>query len=116
MMSPTSIAQFIRPGSLNFELLIIDEASQMRPEFSVSCIMRADQFVVVGDANQLPPSDHFQVASLNDGDDGGDGVGVHDGTVTILDRANPALRTTPRRKWHYSSQPQRLTQQDANTT
>lgn len=110
MMSPTSIAQFIRPGSLNFDLLIIDEASQMRPEFSVSCIMRADQFVVVGDANQLPPSDHFQVASLDDGDDDGDGVGVNDGTESILDLANQRFRTKPRLKWHYRSQHESLIQ------
>lgn len=110
MMSPTSIAQFIRPGTLNFDLLIIDEASQMRPEFSVSCIMRADQFVVVGDANQLPPSDHFQVASLDDGDDDGDGVGVNEGTESILDLANQRFRTKPRLKWHYRSQHESLIQ------
>jgi very-short-patch-repair endonuclease len=110
MMSPTSIAQFIRPGSLNFDLLIIDEASQMRPEFSVSCIMRADQFVVVGDANQLPPSDHFQVASQDDGDDDGDGVGVNEGTESILDLANQRFRTKPRLKWHYRSQHESLIQ------
>ena len=110
MMSPTSIAQFIRPGTLNFDLLIIDEASQMRPEFSVSCIMRADQFVVVGDANQLPPSDHFQVAGQDDGDDDGDGVGVNEGTESILDLANQRFRTKPRLKWHYRSQHESLIQ------
>jgi len=110
MMSPTSIAQFVRPGSLNFDLLIIDEASQMRPEFSVSCIMRADQFVVVGDANQLPPSDHFQVANLDDREDDGDGVGVNEGTESILDLANQRFRTKPRLKWHYRSQHESLIQ------
>ena len=110
MMSPTSIAQFIRPGSLKFDLLIVDEASQMRPEFSVSCIMRADQFVVVGDANQLPPSDHFQVASTDDGDGDGDGVGVDESTESILDLANQRFRTKPRLKWHYRSQHESLIQ------
>lgn len=110
MMSPTSIAQFIRPGSLKFDLLIVDEASQMQPEFSVSCIMRADQFVVVGDANQLPPSDHFQVASTDDGDDDGDGVGVDESTESILDLANQRFRTKPRLKWHYRSQHESLIQ------
>ncbi len=109
MMSPTSIAQFIRPGSLSFDLLIIDEASQMRPEFSVSCILRADQFVVVGDANQLPPSDHFQVASL-DGEGDSDGVGVDEGTESILDLAKQRFRTQPRLKWHYRSQHESLIQ------
>lgn len=109
MMSPTSIAQFIRPGSLTFDLLIVDEASQMRPEFSISCILRAEQFIVVGDANQLPPSDHFQVAgTVDDGDD--DGVGVDESTESILDLANQRFRRKPRLKWHYRSQHESLIQ------
>lgn len=110
MMSPTSIAQFIRPGSLKFDLLIVDEASQMRPEFSVSCIMRADQFVVVGDANQLPPSDHFQVASTDNGNEDGEGIGIDESTESILDLANQRFRTKPRLKWHYRSQHESLIQ------
>lgn len=110
MMSPTSIAQFIRPGSLKFDLLIVDEASQMRPEFSVSCIMRADQFVVVGDANQLPPSDHFQVATTDGDDDDGDGIGVDENTESILDLANQRFRSKPRLRWHYRSQHESLIQ------
>jgi hypothetical protein len=32
LMSPISVAQFIPPGSLEFDLCVIDEASQVRPE------------------------------------------------------------------------------------
>jgi superfamily I DNA and/or RNA helicase len=32
MMSPLSLAKFMKPGSLGFDILVIDEASQMRPE------------------------------------------------------------------------------------
>lgn len=108
MMSPTSVAQFIRPGELNFDTLIIDEASQMRPEYSVSCMLRADQLIVVGDANQLPPSDHFQMASANDDDD--DGIGVDENTESILDLANQRFYRKPRLKWHYRSQHESLIQ------
>jgi superfamily I DNA and/or RNA helicase len=81
MMSPASVAQYIRPGSLAFDLLVIDEASQMRPEFALSAILRGQQFVVVGDANQLPPADHFQLATSIDGGGGGDdGLGVDGAT------------------------------------
>lgn len=109
MMSPTSAAQFIRPGDLTFDLLIVDEASQMRPEYSISCMLRANQFVVVGDANQLPPSDHFQIASANDDEDD-DGVGVDESTESILDLANQRFRKKPRLKWHYRSQHESLIQ------
>ena len=32
LMSPISAAQFLPPGSVDFDLLLIDEASQVRPE------------------------------------------------------------------------------------
>lgn len=107
MMSPTSAAQYIRPDTLTFDLLVVDEASQMRPEFAVSSVLRGAQFVVVGDANQLPPSDHFQVAG--DGGDGG-GLGIAEDTESILDLANERFRRKRRLKWHYRSQHESLIQ------
>ncbi len=59
MMSPLSVAQFLPPRSLTFDLLIIDEASQMRPEDAVGAVARAGQIVVVGDPKQLPPTSFF---------------------------------------------------------
>ncbi|QHL92039.1 hypothetical protein GVO57_14200 (plasmid) [Sphingomonas changnyeongensis] len=109
MMSPTSAAQYIRPNSIRFDLLVIDEASQMRPEFAVSAILRADQIVVVGDANQLPPSDFFS-ASLSDGEGDGDDGSATEDTESILDLANQRLRRKRRLRWHYRSQHERLIQ------
>nr|WP_319483466.1 DUF3320 domain-containing protein [uncultured Cohaesibacter sp.] len=59
LMSPLSVAQFIPPGSMRFDLLIIDEASQVRPEDALGVVARADQIVVVGDQKQLPPTSFF---------------------------------------------------------
>lgn len=59
LMSPISVAQFIPPGTLTFDLLVIDEASQVRPEDALGAIARARQIVVVGDKKQLPPSSFF---------------------------------------------------------
>jgi superfamily I DNA and/or RNA helicase len=60
LMSPMSVAQYVPPGSAGFDLVIIDEASQMRPEYAVGAIARGAQVVVVGDPKQLPPTDFFQ--------------------------------------------------------
>ena len=106
MMSPASAAQYIQPGAVDFDVLVVDEASQMRPEFAVSSIMRAKQFVVVGDANQLPPSNHFG-ARTPDGD-GDDGVGVDADAESILDVANQRFRRKRRLKWHYRSRHESL--------
>ena len=59
LMSPISVAQFLPPGTISFDLLVIDEASQVRPEDALGAIARAAQIVVVGDKKQLPPSSFF---------------------------------------------------------
>ena len=59
LMSPISIAQFLPPKSLRFDLLVIDEASQVRPEDAIGAIARCNQIVVVGDQKQLPPTSFF---------------------------------------------------------
>lgn len=59
LMSPISVAQFLTPGKIQFDLLVIDEASQVRPEDALGAIARAVQIVVVGDAKQLPPTSFF---------------------------------------------------------
>ncbi|EQB10363.1 DUF3320 domain-containing protein [Novosphingobium lindaniclasticum] len=67
LMSPISVAQFLTPGVVSFDLLVIDEASQVRPEDALGAIARARQIVVVGDKKQLPPSSFFD-RLLADGD------------------------------------------------
>ena len=59
LMSPISIAQFLPAGSLDFDLLVIDEASQVLPADALGAIARTRQIVVVGDQKQLPPTSFF---------------------------------------------------------
>src|SRR5262249_18391733 len=56
MMGPLSVAQYIAPGHLKFDLVVMDEASQLKPEDALGAIARGGQLVVVGDPKQLPPS------------------------------------------------------------
>ncbi|HEY1112990.1 MAG TPA: DUF3320 domain-containing protein [Chitinophagaceae bacterium] len=59
MMSPLSIANFLPPGALEFDLVIFDEASQVRPVDALGALLRGKQVVVVGDTKQLPPTSFF---------------------------------------------------------
>jgi AAA domain len=59
LMSPVTVAQFLPPGSVDFDLLVIDEASQVRPEDALGLIARCRRIVVVGDKKQLPPTNFF---------------------------------------------------------
>ena len=71
LMSPISVSRFLKPGGLTFDLLLMDEASQIKPEESIGAILRAKQVVVVGDQKQMPPSSFFdkQVMDEEDEDD-----------------------------------------------
>ena len=59
MMSPISVAQYLHPGAVTFDLVVIEEASQVRPEEALGVIARCSQIVVVGDRKQLPPTSFF---------------------------------------------------------
>jgi predicted RNase H-like HicB family nuclease len=73
MMSPMSVAQYLEPGKHLFDLLVVDEASQMKPEDALGALMRCGQAVIVGDPQQLPPTDFFSVSNDGDGQDAQDG-------------------------------------------
>jgi very-short-patch-repair endonuclease len=59
MMSPMSIANFLPPGKLEFDVVVFDEASQVKAVDAFGAILRAKQVVVVGDTRQMPPTDFF---------------------------------------------------------
>lgn len=60
MMSPMSVATFIAPGRLTFDIVIFDEASQIKVVDAMIPILRGKQVVVVGDSKQMPPTDFFE--------------------------------------------------------
>ncbi len=67
MMSPISVAQYLEPGSISFDLLLIDEASQVSPVDAFGAMARAKQMVIVGDSKQLPPTRFFSKMLDDDG-------------------------------------------------
>ena len=101
MMSPLSVAQFLEPENLHFDLLVFDEASQIRPSDAVGAFIRADQIIVVGDSRQLPPTNFFDVQMEEEELDEVLEVGA--GLESILDEV--AVSGTPRLRlrWHYRS-------------
>ena len=104
MMGPMSAANYLAPGELEFDLVVMDEASQVKPEDSLGVIARGKQLVVVGDPKQLPPTSFFD-RSADDLDD--DEVAAVSDTDSILDAALP-LFPMRRLRWHYRSQHENL--------
>jgi superfamily I DNA and/or RNA helicase len=60
MMSPLAVSTYLNSDDFRFDLVIFDEASQVRPYDAISAIYRGDQIVVAGDQKQLPPSNFFE--------------------------------------------------------
>lgn len=111
LMSPISIAQFLPPGTMEFDLLVIDEASQVRPEDALGAIARARQIVVVGDTKQLPPTSFFDRMVSDGGVEEEDDQDEHpDPPVTSATELESVLTLCDARglsgdmlKWHYRS-------------
>lgn len=66
MMGPQAVAQYLPPGLCQFDLIVMDEASQMRPEDALGAIARGSQLVVVGDPKQLGPTSFFDTQAADD--------------------------------------------------
>ena len=102
MMSPLSVSQFL-PSDLSFDLVIFDEASQVRPGDAINCIYRGKQLIIAGDQKQLPPTSFFAESMADDSDLYEEGQ--LEEYESILDHckgsgALPALSL----RWHYRSQ------------
>ncbi|MDN5286577.1 MAG: helicase [Mucilaginibacter sp.] len=104
MMSPMSIANFLPPGAIDFDLVIFDEASQVRPVDAIGAIARGKQLVVVGDTRQLPPTSFFD--KLNTDIEEEDNVTAD--MQSILGMCDGQGAPTRMLKWHYRSQHESL--------
>lgn len=74
LMSPDSVAKFVPPGSIQFDLVVFDEASQIPVADAIGALGRATSAVIVGDSKQMPPTMVAQ-AAVGSGED--DVVPVH---------------------------------------
>ena len=104
MMGPLSVAQYLAPGQLKFDLVVMDEASQLKPEDALGAMARGGQVVIVGDPKQLPPTSFFQRVALDEEDesDSDERTAVEEGE-SILDVASTMFQPVRRLRWHYRS-------------
>jgi very-short-patch-repair endonuclease len=104
MMSPMSIANFIPPGAIQFDLVIFDEASQVRPVEALGALLRGRQLVVVGDTKQLPPTSFFdKMPGESDDEDN-----VTADMQSILGMCNGQGVSERMLRWHYRSRHESL--------
>jgi DNA polymerase III delta prime subunit len=106
MMSPLSIASFIPLGTLDFDVVIFDEASQVRPSDALGALLRAKQAVVVGDLKQLGPTNFFGKAT-GEMDEDADDVGL-ESLLALFEAQYAGFKQGL--TWHYRSQHEALIQ------
>ena len=99
LMSPIAAARHLAPGRSPFDLVIIDEASQLPVSEAVGIVGRGRQTIVVGDPMQLPPSGFFK-ASWDDPEDADPDRADLD---SILDEVIGASLPAVSLNWHYRS-------------
>lgn len=106
LMSPISVAQFLPPWRVDFDILVIDEASQVKPEDALGAIARARQIVIVGDQKQLPPTAFFDKMTSNIDDDEDDDTpleGYATEAESILSLCDARQLPSRMLTWHYRS-------------
>lgn len=109
LMSPLSVTQMVEAARTQFDVVIFDEASQIKMEEGVCAVLRARQAVVVGDNRQLPPTSFFEQAFAADESEADDGAEGADESAfeSILDRC-AAFLPSCRLRWHYRSKDESL--------
>lgn len=105
MMSPLSVSVFLEADAFKeFDLVVFDEASQIRVEDAIGAIYRGKQILITGDSRQLPPTNFFKAETGSDEYD--ENESDDDAYESILDRAGSMPQHVL--KWHYRSKHEHL--------
>ncbi len=100
MATPSNVSTYM-PRDIEFDLVIIDEASQMSPEEALPALARSNQCIIVGDENQLPPSSRIERNVIDETEE-------IDEQESILDLAKTVWNVPRSLLWHYRSKHQDL--------
>lgn len=106
LMSPLQVAQCL-PRDFGFDLVVMDEASQVRPGEALGALLRVPRTVIVGDSKQLPPTAFFRRLFPGASDGDGDAAPMEE-MESVLDACAAAGWPVRRLLWHYRSRHESL--------
>ncbi|MCU1446851.1 DUF4011 domain-containing protein [Cryobacterium sp.] len=107
LMSPESVARIFPARADLFDIVVFDEASQVRVSDAVGAMGRARSVVVVGDSKQMPPTS-FAEAAIGSGEEDGDTLEFVRDEESILSECVQAQVPSKWLSWHYRSQDESL--------
>ncbi len=107
LMSPESVARFFPARADLFDIVVFDEASQIRVADAVGAMGRGRSVVIVGDSKQMPPTAFADAGASIDDD-------AESTPETVVDEesilSESVQAQVPRKwlSWHYRSQDESL--------
>lgn len=107
LVSPDSLARFFPATAGLFDIVVFDEASQVRVADAIGAMGRARSVVVVGDSKQMPPTSFAESAFADDLETDLVAEAVED-EESILSECVQARVARHRLSWHYRSQDESL--------
>lgn len=90
-MSPLQVSRIL-PAEQCFDVVIFDEASQVKPADAIPALIRGQQMIVAGDSRQLPPTEFFSKVLEDDEEEPEEDVSLAGGS----DDDQPQRRARPR--------------------
>lgn len=110
LASPDSCVRFIDPNLPPFDLVVFDEASQIRVANSIGAIGRSKAVIVVGDSKQMPPTSIAQVKSSDNEFEDEEAIDelIAVDSESILDFCERARVPDIMLNWHYRSEDESL--------
>lgn len=104
LASPEAVSRTFPMKKNIFDLVIVDEASQLATERALPFLYRAKRAVIAGDENQLPPFDLFRIHQ-DDEDDDDDYIRTERSLLEVVkDKHYKSFNLS----WHYRSNYQDL--------
>lgn len=108
LMSPGSVARFLPANGLDFDVVVFDEASQIRVPDAIGAMGRGKAVVIVGDSKQMPPSSTFAAGIADGPDQDADDLPVPSDMDSILSEAVESRFPSQWLSWHYRSKDESL--------
>ncbi|MBD8534420.1 DUF3320 domain-containing protein [Plantibacter sp. CFBP 13570] len=107
LASPESVARFFPAAAELFDIVVFDEASQIRVADAIGAMGRSRSVVVVGDSKQMPPTTFAEAGATID-DDADFTSEVLQDEESILSECVQARVPSKWLSWHYRSQDESL--------
>jgi very-short-patch-repair endonuclease len=103
LASPEMVSNIFPLDQNMFDLVIVDEASQLAAEKALPFLYRGERIIIAGDEKQLKPHDLFQIKEEENEDEEDDTIDIE--SLLLLAKRRYASTTLA---WHYRSTWQEL--------